>query len=54
MVPDEVLKAEGLQVLGEAYWLRTQRECEWGDGGDGPFGKGVVVEVRANVVEIGL
>lgn len=53
VVADQMLEAKGLQVLSEACGLGAEGECERGNGGDGPPGKGVVVEVCANVVEVG-
>lgn len=49
----EVLEAKGLQVLSEACGQRAQRQCQWGNGGDGPSGEGVILKLRADVVEVG-
>lgn len=53
VVADQTLEAEGLQVLGEACGQGAQGQCERRDGGDGPSGERVSVELRANIVEVG-
>jgi hypothetical protein len=43
VVADHVLEAERGEILSELGRLRHQGECQWGNGGDGPFGEGAGV-----------